>query len=246
LPQATLYGLGKIREQWRVLATLPDSGEDEKAAVLGRQMAERLLRRLFVFYAGTLHTDVVLQILADPGSLKLPPRLERILNSSVDDRVSALTSALKEEDWADLGFLTVALRKLSAELERRSEKHLSGDPLVIMTVKDQEAFANLAKALQAYAHDRPSAIATRRDALAKTLRETIAAIDLMVERNVVPNELLVMGNGTSLLGQVTYGIIEGGRQLRLLTRRKPEIGSRILFIATASRDHARCAWIDSP
>jgi hypothetical protein len=246
LPQTTLSGPSRIRELWSHLSGLPDAGEDEKAAVLGRQMAERLLRRLFVFYAASLYTDVVLQILADPGSLKLPHRLEAIPDLPVSERANALTSALREEDWADLGFLIVVLRKLSAELERRGEKHLSGEPLTIMSVKEQEAFGNLAKALQAYAHDRPSSIATRRDTLSKALREAFTAIDSMSQRNVIPNELLVLENGKSLLGPVTHGIIEGGRQLRLLTTQQPQLGSRILFIAAAPRDHAKCAWVESP
>jgi len=246
LPLTKLAGVKHLRDDWNTLRSLVAAGEDEKAAVLGRQRAERLLRRLFLFYSATGYASAVLHLLADPGSLRVPKKFDGILSLPEPQQIDTLILILIQDDWAELGFLTVALRKLSIELERRKERNLSGSDLALITVKEQESFAGLAKALQAYAHDRPSTVETRKDELMISLQETAAAIEVMVQRNVIPDELLVLETGQSLLGPVTRGIAEGGRELKLLTDPSPQLGSRILYIAAAPRNYAKCVWVESP
>jgi hypothetical protein len=114
----------------------------EKAAVLARQRGERLLRTILYFFAATGWADIVLQILETPGSLVIPRRMTHVIEHEEGRRGVALLDALRENGWADLGFLALAVRKRSSWIEAAGQRAL-------LTQGESEAILALGRALQA-------------------------------------------------------------------------------------------------
>ena len=113
LPVPRVTGVDDNVYEWSRLVDLVDNGEDERAAVISRQRAERLLRKLVHFFASISFSDLLVSMLESPGSLMLPGRLRTALDGDLNERASRITSLFVEDGWADLGFLALALRKFS-------------------------------------------------------------------------------------------------------------------------------------
>ena len=246
LPVSRVSGLRRLVEVWSTIGEVISAGEDERAAVLARQKAERLLRLMLFFHCSTGHSGAVLRMIADPGTLRVPQRLQAVVKVHESNHVPTLLTVLREDGWADLGFLVLALRKISAALEKSGVRLLAGGELTLMTGTEYEVFRGLSEALQAYAHDTPSAREKMKERLGRSVDDVRKAVDSMLGRGILPDEMLVLENCDTLMGPVCRGLLEGGRERRLVTASPPSLGSRILFLASAPRDYARCLWTESP
>ncbi len=187
LPSSTITGLATERTSWQAAVELTEGSEDERAAILLRQLAEALLRRMLHFYCAAGYGGTVVAIIREPGSLRLPKKLDALVKGS-ELNVSAadLAQALAAEDVGDLGFLALALRKLSSRLEHDGAQHISGDTLIVFRQAEFDAFLTLATALQAYTHHKPSMEASRKDQLAMASRGVLGAVEGMIKRNRSP------------------------------------------------------------
>ncbi|MEX2156701.1 MAG: hypothetical protein WD773_07655 [Gemmatimonadales bacterium] len=247
LPTSRTAGIASERGSWEVAIELVEASEDERAAVMLRQRAEAFLRRVLHFFCAAGHADSFLAVLRDPGSLRVPRRLDNVL--ATPNRAESLTeliSSLGEEGWADLGFLALALRKLSAQLERNGSQHITGKALLVFQQGEFEAFTELATVLQPYAHDRPSMVGTRKENLLKGAKAAFVAVNAMIERSVVPDEALVFEGGASIIGASFRGILDTGSARTLVADVSPRAGIHVMFIASTSRDYASCMWAPSP
>ncbi|WP_147443402.1 hypothetical protein [Corallococcus sp. AB011P] len=246
LPRMAVFGLKSVRTAWLDIQQLAISQQDEKAAALSRQRAERLLRTVLLFYLSIGHDKAFAEILADPGTLNIPRRLQKIVSPDLENTRKELASVICEDGWADLGFLNLALRKLSSKLEKIGTTDIRDVPLQIFTPPEQSQFNNLSTALQPYTHDKPSAFKSRRLQLEEAIAGVIAVVDGMISRNVIPDEMLVVESCNGILGPEFRGILDTGQERRLSTNNLPPVGRRILFIARAPCDFAHCVWMPTP
>jgi hypothetical protein len=249
LPLARVSGVRTTLASWQDVVRLVDNEEDERAAIVSRQKAERLLRKILHFYCSCGYGDTFIEMLENPGKLNVPRVLMEALGADANLRILKVVELLLVDGWADLGFLAMALRKYSSRLENSSILHPSGKPLILFTQGDYDAFNKLSTALQSYTHDKPSKQASRRNELLQALRDVIETFEKMVARGIVPDELLVMAAGSTFLGDAFKGLHDSGR-LRCLTTQisqmTPQLGRRVMVVATAQRDYARCIWVESP
>lgn len=238
LPIMSVFGRTRLIQAWRGIAQLITEGQDEKAAVLCRQRAERLLRTILYFYCSSSHGREFLDILREPGTLRLPKLLADVPGHAEPEQ--ALYDVLRQDGWADLGFLAMAVRKLSSKLE--GGVVTSG----ILTQREFDAFTALAVSLQAYAHDNPSAQEVRRPQLETSVDAMEGIISGLITRNIVPEEMIVLEIASSLLGDVCLGLLDTGRIRKLSMKQQPQLAQRILFVPAANRDYSSCSWTDSP
>jgi len=245
-PSVHVHGCTAIPRHWVDLARLVDAGEDERAAVLARQRAERYLRRILLFFVQVGWAPQFVAILREPNKLRIPQRLMSVVDKSGESVIPALIACLEEDGWADLGFLTLALRRFSSELQKADAKHPSGSTLEVFTDADSKAFLELATALQSYAHDNPTRMAQRRGELLKGIQNTSRAILESLARRVVPDEMLVLETSDTLLGKAFAGNLDTGKRLRLSSDRTPNVGRKVFFLCSADRDSANCLWTESP
>jgi hypothetical protein len=246
LPGSHIEGTQRILTNWRVRIERIAQHEDERAAVWLRQAAERFLRRDIYFYCSTGHAPLLLQVLRTPDSLKVPKVLEQVLSREDHEAIPALEAILLKDGWADLGFLALALRKLSARIQEAGVRHLNGKQLVLFTPGEHEAFNSLASALQSYAHDNPSKLPTRRQELLAATTSLAGQLENMIGRSVVPDELIVLETTLTVLGSCFRGLTDSGKTRTLSAATLPTLGGRILFIASTTRDYAGCQWTNSP
>lgn len=248
LPSQDIDGLTRMRDSWSETFRLVENNEDERAAVLCRQRGERFLREMLVFYCGLGYAEYFVQFLENPGSLRVPPKLSReITGATAEERSGQLVTSLMDDSLADLGFLSFALRKFSTRIEEGNEMHIRGDNLLILSQKELDAFVALGTALQAYHHDKPSKLSTRRSDLLSAIGGIQASIETMVSRSVVPDELYVTeASCATPLGRAFRGRTDSGKIRCLTADFSPKLGQRIRFVAAADRDYARCRWRLSP
>jgi hypothetical protein len=230
---------------WRETIDLIGREEDERAAVLMRQRAERILRTILHFYCATGFCSHFVAVLKDPGELRRPKRVSELVETNVSPE-AALTALLLEEGWADLGFLALALRKLSARIEGQALPHVTGARLVLLRHTEYESLQKLASSLQPYTHDRPSQRQIRRQQLQTAAEGTLGTLEALVHRSVLPNELLVIATGMTVLGPAFKGVTDKAKFLTLTSDTLPQVGDRLLFAASTGRDYAGCAWLVSP
>lgn len=244
LPGRDLVGVESIRGSWQEVLRLIDAEEDERAAVLCRQRGERLLRELLVFYCGIGYSEYFVNVLRDPGNLRVPAALQSGVTGATDsERAVQLLTLLADESMSDLGFLALALRKFATRVEDGGERHVCGSILSIVTAKEYDAFLTLATALQAYQHYKPSKLSSRRGELRVAVEGIQAAVETAAGRRVIPDELYVTEATCSTpLGRAFRGLRDTGRVRCLTAAVSPVLGQRIHFIAAADRDYARCAW----
>lgn len=238
-PNKRSRGHRSLLDDWKELVELVDNGDDERAATLGRQRTERLLRKALFFYCSVGHAEVFARMLANPGSLRVP---KAFVGASPD----ALASKFLDDDISDLGFLALAMRKFSTRLEDEIALLPSGSPLALLSQTEYEQVSALASALQPYTHDKPSKHDARRTDLLSAVSAVSNSVGAMIARGVVPDELVVVETGTSLIGEGFRGVGELGSELQLLASPAPPLGKRILFIASAACHHSRCVWALSP
>lgn len=249
LPVARVVGVLSTLANWQEIIRLVENKEDERAAVISRQKAERVLRRILHFYCSCGFGDAFIEILENPGTLRLPGIVTEALGVPLNQRVAKVVELLPVDSWADLGFLTLILRKYSSRLETIGVLHPSGKLLVLFTQQDADAFSKLSSSLQSYTHDRPSKHASRRVELLDALRGVVESFERMMARQVVPDELLVMATGLTFLGDAFKGLHDSGKVRCLTTQLSqvaPTLGRRVMVVATADRDYARCLWVESP
>jgi hypothetical protein len=181
----------------------------------------------------------MLQIIETPGSVVIPRRVARVIDYEPSERIPALLTALRENGWADLGFLALVLRKLSSRLEATGQRTL-------LTQGECDAMLALGGALQPYTHDRASRSGDRMADLASAIQGVTTVVDGLIEREVVPDEMIVLEVGMSVLGMVFGGITETGEFRKFQCGRMPSLGARVLFIARARANFAGCVWTESP
>jgi len=239
LPVKRSHGLRTFLQQWQEISDLVHAGDADRAATLGRQRAERFLRRMLYFYCAAGHSQIFAEMLHDPGTLRVP----KAFQGAKPEDLSAL---LVSDDVADLGFLALLLRKFSSRIEEASVVGMSGSPLVVFSQRDYEGFSTLGTALQPYTHDKPSRHARRQDDFADAARAITALVAAMAARNVVPDGALVIETCVSLVGTVFKGVTDDGRQVHLVTQPAPALGQRVLFLSSAACNYATSIWAPNP
>src|SRR5262249_15984968 len=246
LPVLPLSGIRAEIARWQDLAKQVEAGDDERASVLGRSRGERFLKRLLYFYASTGQAPHLIEILKNPGAIRIPRRIESILESSPEVLPTALQAVLREEGWAELGFLTLVLAKLSSLIESTRTAHVDGSALVVFDRTDQEAFVALSKALQAYTHDNPSTLEVRGQELSSACVLVAESVERLVTRRVAPDQLLVTETSATIFGTAFRGLVERGHLRTLKADGIPSLGARVMFVASTERDQASCLWCDDP
>jgi hypothetical protein len=244
LPCQDIAGLQTLRGAWEETHRLVDHEEDERAAVLCRQRGERLLRELLLFYCGVGYAEYFVQVIRDPGNLRMPSKLVgKITGTTPGERSAQLIDTLMDDSFADLGFLVLALRKFSMRVEEGGEKHICGEILRIFSQREHDAFSALSTALQAYHHDKPSRWNSRRGDLLLAIESIQTAVEAMAARRVVPDELFVTESSCATpFGRAFRGLVDTGKIRCLTAENSPRLGGCIRFITSADRDYARCMW----
>lgn len=245
IPGASVFGFQSETKQWEQVIGLIDDGQDERASVLLRQTSERFLRRLLHFYCALQYEKLLGKILRNPGSLVVPAKVQKVLERPEDDE-GVIAEVLLEEGWATLGFLSILLRKLSVRIEELEDRHINGKRMEVLKKDEQAAFERLSKALQAYAHDRPAKKAVRKQELREAAVILFQSIRRMIERGIVPDELIVLETGQTVTGHFFLGAPDEGPLRRLTTTKAPDLGDQILCVVAASCPYAGCRWIQSP
>lgn len=225
--------------QWNEIARLTEEAEDERAAALARQRAERLLRKLLYFYCTTGHASVFVELIADPGSLRVPKAFKSVDSANI-------SACFLDDDVADLGFLALAFRKFSARLEHKGVRGQDGGPIVLFSAPEHQIVTTLATSLQPYTHDKPSKLAVRRNDLANAARAMAGCVAAMVNRNTIPVEVLVLENCSSIVGGLFRGLTSDGKEVHLATQTTPPLGKRVLVLSSAFCKYATCIWAPSP
>lgn len=245
-PVPRVSGRRLTLDWWHHLIELVKNDEDERGAVLARQSAERLLRKILYFYCSTGHNQQFVAMLQNPGSLRLPKRLEDELASTDLNPEARITSLLPVDGWADLGFLALSLRKFSDRLVQAGTTHVSGAALRLFTVPEHEAFTKLGTALQPYAHDRPSKLQSMQQELRDALLEVTSAITAMSARGVLPDEVLVLEAGSAITGPVFRCLRDSNPTRYYRATQTPPVGQRILIVPSTDCDYAMCEWVETP
>lgn len=239
LPFKRSHGLRTFLQQWQEISDLVFAGDADRAATLGRQRAERFLRRMLYFYSAAGHSQIFADMLRDPGTLRVPKAFQ---NANPDQ----LPALLVNDDVADLGFLALVLRKFSSRIEEAGVMGMSGSSLVLFSQKEYDGFSALGTALQPYTHDKPSRHERRQDDFAEATRSISAIVTGMASRNVVPDGALVIETCVSLVGTVFKGVTDDGRQVYLMTHTAPPLGQRVLFLSSAACKYATSIWAPNP
>jgi hypothetical protein len=185
-------------------------------------------------------------MLQNPGSLKLPKRLEDELASADPNPDTRITALLLVDGWADLGFLALSLRKFSDRLVQAGTIHVSGAPLKLFTVPEHEAFTKLGTALQPYTHDRPSKLHSMQQELRDALLEVTSSITVMAARGVLPDEVLVLEAGSAITGPVFRCLRDSNSTRYYRTAKSAPVGQRILTVPSTDCDYAKCEWVEAP
>lgn len=245
LPSSRQKSASDIAEAIQALANGQET-DDARIAVNARQRGERCLRVLLYFYVHTGGVDDFVGLLADPGSLRLPKRLEAIIKGAEKPTRDLICKALTEDGWADLGFLALATRKLSKRFEDAHVIGIGGNPIRILTADEAQAFQNLSTALQAYAHDKPSQDQQKWEQLQSALKSLSNAFNAMVAREVFPEELLVTEVCESILGPIVHAMDSNSLRISLSVSEKPTVGQRIFAIRSCARPYARSTWAPCP
>ncbi|WP_254990171.1 hypothetical protein [Cyanobium sp. N5-Cardenillas] len=243
LPPGQIAGTAKLVAKWETFEERIRVGDGQSVASLARQLAERVLRVLLFFYGGKIFPTMLKEMLESPGSLRLPRILQEALTDA--EAESQITNALQIDGWADLGFLNLALRKLSARLESQATTLVNANELNILSSKEQETFNCLATALQAYTHDRPSSNAEREAALLSAVTDVKIVLRTMIERGSMPDYGVVIECCDTIFGK-SFVVRCETRCRRLLAEVPPGLGEEILFVSSTTRDWARCEWSSTP
>lgn len=238
LPSGIVRGRAEIVKEWRQIRAWIEDGEDDKAASVARQCSERFLRLQLHFYCHVGLVDVLAEIVEDPGSLRIP---QRLIDASAAGGTAPLLGALREDGWADLGFLSLVLPKFSKRVTI-SGRGLWGSQAEIFSATDGQTFLELSRALQPYTHDRPSRADQRKKDLEDAVERVIESIERMIAANVVPDQLVVLETCRSVVGLVFRGMDETKAIRHLATDSLPPLGSRIWYLANAKRQFAKCVW----
>ena len=246
LPIFKVSGNGSTLKAWKRLVEFVNNDEHERAAVVARQRAERLLRLLLYFYCSTRFAVDFVATLENPGSLRIPKKLEDELAKNDAERPFRVTKLLLEDGWADLGFLAIALRKLSERLVQAAANHISGAELKLFTIQEHETFSKLSTALQPYTHDRPSKVQSMQRELRDALLEVVSAVATMIARGVLPEEVIVIEVGEAIVGKVFRSVGDTGIARYHRATTLPSVGRKVLVVPSTNCDYARCEWVDSP
>ena len=244
LPCETARGWLGISEDWQKLVPWIEQGEDDKAAAVARQLGERVLKLLLYFYCHAGAAQSFLRLLKDPGSLRVPRVLAKLADESLD--VKMLLEQLAKDDWADLGFLSLALRKLSLRLveDRCDLSFLSNTE--IFGQDHADSFLAMCTALQPFAHDKPASATKRSAELYAAVQRVIHVLEDLKARNTLPDQLIVLETCGSVVGPVFRGINERKDIRHFAAMKLPELGKKIWYVANAKRDFARCIWSPVP
>jgi hypothetical protein len=228
-----------VVHEWNEIAELADAGEDDRAATWARQRAERLLRKILYFYCSTGFASVFVDLVANPGNLRIPKPFSSTGPSDV-------AAQFLNDDAADLGFLALALRKFSVRLERSGACGQNGSPLILLSASEHDTLSRLATSLQPYTHDKPSKLLVRRSDLVAAAQSMSACVTAMVKRNVVPGEVLVVETCSSIVGDLFRGFTNDGKEVHLVAQTLPPLGQRVLFLSSAECQYATCVWALNP
>src|SRR5579872_658919 len=140
LPYLKVAGAHAVLQGWHEIVTLVDREEDDRAAVLARERAERLLKKLCYFHASTGCASSFIDVIRTPGNMRLSPSFKTVLDMPEAEQLLAVAKIFTEDDSADLGLLTILSRKVSAELERRSSQDVGGRIRLLVSAREQEVF----------------------------------------------------------------------------------------------------------
>lgn len=232
---------------WGDIIQTIENGEDERAASLARSKAERLLRLLAFFYVSIGYGEELVGVIRNPGSMRVPVKLASVLES--EEPEEELCSIILEDGWADLGFLIIFVRKLSKVLENRAERNINGRALELLTVDDQTRFEALARSLQPYAHDKPSAVETRRDEFLLAVRDIARSVSEMQNRRSLPERVLITEVGETFLG-ASFRAIDANLESRLYHcdsgQGSPSVGDQVLLIAATDTLGSSSRWVCCP
>lgn len=239
LPVKRTRGRKHLIGGWREVSALIETGEDEKAATLGRQRAERFLRKILYFYCAAGYGNLFATMIKNPGNLRVPRAFEKATETEYAE-------LFINDDISDLGFLALALRKFAVRIEEASILGLSGAPLQIFSQSEYEHFSSLGTALQPYTHDKPSKHDVRRGQFASAAQSVVGIVESMAARNVVPDDAFVLETCLSLVGGVFRGVTDDGTQVHFMSQKAPPLGKRVLYLSSASCKYATCIWAPNP
>jgi hypothetical protein len=246
LPVLEVAGNRTTVARWNGLLELIERDEGERAAVLARQLAERTLRKVLYFYCSTRYGDEFVSMLENPGSLRVHNRLASEISTADNTRTGRVANLLREDGWADLGFLTLALRKYSERLTQSGATHVSGGPLRLFTTQEHEAFSKLGTSLQPYTHDRPSKEGSMKQELRDALLEVLSAVGAMISRAVFPDGVLVLEVGHALVGPIFKALKDSDTTVYYRSDTAPAIGKTVLLVPSTNCNYAFCQWVESP
>ena len=74
------------------------------------------------------------------GGLRIPKQLENSIAGKEDSVRERILEVLQTEGWADLGFLILALRKLSTRISKQGRGHAFGDPVELFSARPRADF----------------------------------------------------------------------------------------------------------
>ncbi len=230
---------------WESLIRLIDQSQDEKASVKMRAASERLLKKILWYACNAGADKIFLEVLRAPGSIRIPKSLLSHVEKPDPSALHGLFAALQsDKSKLDLGFLILILARLDSRLGREKIGHALGST-AIFTREDRSAFENLAVALQAYAHDKPTEAQARKSKLRDTAVEVLASVGRMGQAKTIPDEGVVIQVGVSVFGEF-FSVHNGIYSRVLLGNPLPELGKRILFLSEADRDFSQARWVANP
>lgn len=251
LPAAPVYSLDAEIREWEWMASEIENAPahtESAIAIQSRKGAERILRTLVYFYSFVGCHEELASVVLSPGRMRVPPLLRDAVAQPPETRLDAVQSALSSDGWADLGFLNILARKFSVAID--GSLRIPSDvwqfwrsPL--LGEDEADAFDSLARALQAYAHDRGDD-GGRSRGLAAALRLVARSVREMATRNVLPAGARVLESGVGLRGPTFRVVMAGGDSRALSGTVLPRPGDTIFVGPHSVRQHGRAVWAPAP
>jgi hypothetical protein len=220
---------------------------EDRLATNARQMAERIMRETALLFAHTDAGELLVDALTKDDNIVLPARFDSQHPDRSGITLSWLRQRLGDENWGDLGFFALLLRRGSKAILRRREL---SPPLTvdveILKQEESDAFLGLAQALQSYVHFKPSQALDRFSALRSAIEQAAQALNEMANRDVLPNAFIAMEKVTGLFGQSYLGRNDTGRPIRIRCDENLPLGTRVLYRLSHNSIPELVGWVQTP
>jgi hypothetical protein len=249
IPPLEVAGRAHYLSQCSHLLAEANAGKpnEDRLATTGRQLVERVLRETSLLFAHTDAGDLLVEALAKDDKIALPD----LAASQPPDRSAVSLEWLRQQllvqDWGDLGFLALLLRRGSKAIQRRREKgpSLSVD-VEILKQEEADAFLGLARALQPYVHFKPAHASERFAALKSAIEHASRGLTEMADRDVLPRALIAIEKITGLFGQSYFCRNDAGYLVRIRCDENLPLGKRILYRISRNPTLRVVGWVQTP